>query len=248
MKVVNRSERWQAARSLVVYYGSGRADQLRQYDVAIVEPAGQSAAVRGMKDAGTIVLGYLSVMEMPSGAAEQAVVTTDDYLYHQGSPVVNHEYGGSLMDLRSPRWRRLVLRRASAILAQGYDGLFLDTIADIEYPCWGWELRVGLIGAAAEMVERLRRAHGDCLLVQNNGAQQLIGQTYRYLDGVCLENASLDEVGRVLDYLSQLPRYQSATAPRLLLVSDHQGTSYDEYVTPDVLVYQAPPHYLSMPI
>ncbi len=185
----NRRVQWQAAQSLCVYYGKGELDQLKAYDVAIVEPLGQNQqTVVQLQASGTLVLAYLSVIEAYTWDSKLQYATATDFLRLNNKPVTNPVYGGFIMDIRSQRWQRLIFHQAATLLAQGYDGLFLDTIDNVEAACWPLQTRLELVDSAANLVRQLRLTYPDHLLIQNNGMEMLAEQTVEHLDGVCCEN------------------------------------------------------------
>ncbi len=186
---MDRLARFAAARNFALYYGAGRDGELARFDVAVVEPAGQNeASLRRMQDSGTLVLAYLSVVEIPPWAPEIKLLKCDDFLCSRGEPLIN-ECGNRLADLRSSRWTGLLLYRAGSLLARsGYDGLFLDTIGDVESVGFAAETRDSLLLAAAGAVRRIRTVFPGHVLVQNNGLERLCLMTAEYLNGICWEN------------------------------------------------------------
>jgi hypothetical protein len=183
---MNNRARLVAAQSYALYYGSGKAEELSRFDVAIVEPAGQQETdVALMKANGTLVLAYVSVTEVAGYDPLFPLLEPSDWLLDvAGKPLRNDVFNTSLVDLRSSRWQSLLLHRIGSFLTRsGYDGVFLDTIGNTE--SFGHQVE-----AAAALVERMRRMHPDAVLVQNNGLNSLCMETKCWIDGVCWENPS----------------------------------------------------------
>lgn len=193
---MNKLAFFQAARNYALYYGAGNEDKLSVFDVAIVEPAGQQAAsLQKIKDSGTLVLAYLSVVELNPAAPEVKLFRDTDFLNVAGQPLMNEAYGNYLMDLRSNRWQGLLRHKAGSLIEHsGYDGLFLDTIGDIESERITPESRDALIMAAVNMISRFRSSFPGAILVQNCGLEKLCNLTASMINGICWENPPLGEI------------------------------------------------------
>jgi len=191
---VNRLSRFNAAKNFALYYGAGREEELARFDIAVVEPGGQSpASVRRMQAAGSLVLGYLSVLEINPSMQEFRLLDGSDFLSAEGRPLMNRDYGNYLADLRSKRWSGLLLHKAGHILhSLGYDGLFLDTIGGVESGDLPVSLRDSLLIAAADIVRKMRALFPGHIIVQNWGLEKLCFLTSGYLNGICWENPDFE--------------------------------------------------------
>lgn len=172
-----------------LYYGYGRAEQLSCYDIVVVDPAGQSVRdLKKMRDTGTLVLAYLSVMEIADYAEEFILLQKNDFLHINDNILKNKEYDTYLLDLRSPRWQQLLYQKAAKLRFLGYDGFFLDTIGDIENPVIPAAIRDQLFMAAVNILRKIRNDFSDQILVQNSGIDKVCLYTANLLDGICWEN------------------------------------------------------------
>lgn len=175
--------------SFVVYYGRGPVVGMEAFDLAILEPAGWSLSDRSALQAmGVTTLAYLSVLEATPGTRADAGLARDDLLVIQGAPWAIPQFGTMVVDPRSRRWQRFVYQRAMALLQAGWNGLFLDTLGDLEAPVVQGELG-RLLPAAAELVHGIRACAPDAYLVQNNGVWVLLPLVVTDLDGVCWETS-----------------------------------------------------------
>lgn len=213
---MDRLARFASAENYALFYGSGREGDLAGFDVAVVEPAGQSDdSLRRMRESGTLVLAYISVVEVSPGEPEYKLLKPGDLLSRGGEPIQNPVYGNYLADLRSTRWIGLLLRKAGSLLTgSGYDGLFLDTIGDVESGDLGTGLRDSLLLAAADLVRRIRTIHSGRVLVQNNGLERLCLLTAGLIDGICWENLRFGE---------PLGPWNEAVAGRLEKLKESRG-------------------------
>ncbi len=165
--------------SYSVYYGKKAADveQLANYDLAIVQPGTVSAAqLKTLHDNGTRVAAYLTIGELDKDSAFNAKVPAEWVLG------TNANWGSKFIDASQPGWQALIKEQADALIKAGFDGFFLDTLdtADL-YPKAG----PGLV----QIVQNLRKAYPDAVLVQNRGFA-LLNQTAPSLDAVMFENFS----------------------------------------------------------
>lgn len=260
---MDRISRFAAAKNFSLYYGLGREDELAAFDVAIVEPAGQSdASVIRMQKSGTLVLAYLSIMEISPTDPQVRMLKTEDFLYVDGQPVINREYRNFLLDLRSRRWLGLLFHKIGKYIVQsGYDGLFLDTIGDVESVELNFGARDLQLMAAVDFLRRIRSMYPSLILVQNCGLERLCYFSAQYINGLCWENPPLDRnacrpwVEMIINQLEQLKK-KYGTKVLLLLEGKVGIAEYDQPVgnnyrmalrianKNDFLLYRAPFRYV----
>ncbi|OPY58607.1 MAG: hypothetical protein A4E55_00788 [Pelotomaculum sp. PtaU1.Bin035] len=181
------------AKNYALYYGTGKEEKLAAFDVVIVEPSVYNEdSLKRIKDSGTLVLAYLSVMELRPAAPEIRLLKDADFLNIAGRQLINEEYGNYLLDLRSNRWRGLLSHRAGSLMENsGYDGLFLDTIGDIESVSIASKVRDSLMMAAVNIISQLKNNFPNSILIQNCGLEILCTLTSRLINGICWENPPL---------------------------------------------------------
>ena len=183
-----------AAKNYALYYGHGRERELSQFDMAIVEPLGQtSVALKKIQEAGTLVLAYLSIMEIHSDSLDVDFLKEEDLLAGPGGPLKNEQYGNWIVDLRSKRWNHMLRQKVESLLCAGYDGIFLDTIADVELVPVSPDCRTELIFAAAGFIADIKKEYCEHVIVQNNGVERLCLMTAKLIDGICWENPPFDK-------------------------------------------------------
>lgn len=186
----NRRQFFQDARSFIVYYGKGHLDKLAHYDIAIIEPSAYSASeVRALKETGTLVIGYVTIMELGSFHELYSKLKEQDFLRIDGEKQYKQQFQTYMLDLKSKHWQGLLQHHiGKLILHEGYDGIFMDTIGDVEDPSIPAVESDLQIKEAGKMVRHYRRLFPQSVLVQNNGLERLSLHTGKYLDGVCWEN------------------------------------------------------------
>lgn len=233
-------------RSFVVYYGRGPLSGIDTYDIAVLEPEGWTTPHhRQLQAAHVLTMAYLSALEVPPWRAPVAGLRDQDFITVKGKRWVKEPFGNWLARPDSRLWQHYIYEQAESLYRRGWDGLFLDTLGDVEdeqlAEHQGW-----LVPATAELVQGLRRSFPNRPLMVNNGLWQLVPVIAPYIDGVCWEGdltpdvltqpwaqAMLDFLGRssqergwVNFMLSHIPGNSLAFAQKLLRFgqdADHYG-------------------------
>ena len=128
-------------------------EELAQFDWVVLEPGHVSAAeVEFLRAQGSSPFAYLSIGEIDSHQAQQLV----PLLKAAASDIRNEAWDSQVMDLNAPAWREHLLVRAKALQAQGYSGLFLDTLDSFMLlpEARREEQRLGLIAVLRELHTR----------------------------------------------------------------------------------------------
>ena len=172
-------QRIKSIQSYVVYYGTGRVDDLARYNLAIIQPDTLTAEeLSALRSRGTLIVAYLSVGE----------VEPDRPWYSDGRVDPgwilgkNENWGSFFIDAGQPGWRSLMLELTGEYLQKGFDGIFMDTVDTASsFP----ETRDGMI----TLITFLRAAYPQALLVQNRGFS-VIGAVSHVIDAVMFEDLS----------------------------------------------------------
>ncbi len=144
----------------------------RSCDLLILEPD-HARAVAPLRGPDATVLGYISLGEVAESRAVFPALVKAGAL-RQRNP---HWPEARYADLRHARWRAEVVDRiVPAILAKGYDGIFLDTLDNAEAmeradPAGN----AGMIAAAASLVAAIRQRFPSITTVMNRGYALLPG-------------------------------------------------------------------------
>ncbi|WP_314002275.1 endo alpha-1,4 polygalactosaminidase [uncultured Paenibacillus sp.] len=177
----------------MIYYGAvdhSIVQNLKKYDLVIVEPQHWTTErVRQLQAAGTRVVGYVSVMEWPTWNVERGKgLRSADYLLRDGQRVYFSEWDSYLMDVREPHYRQLLVDEIEGQIAnKGMDGLFLDTVGDIEDHIQHTLLRNEMIHGYLALLADIRSRYPRLWLLQNRGFH-FISLAARYLDGFLWED------------------------------------------------------------
>ncbi|GEM49304.1 endo alpha-1,4 polygalactosaminidase [Deinococcus cellulosilyticus] len=164
--------------SFATYYGKDAAtiSKLSNFDLAITQPGLSKEQLDALHENGTRVVAYLSIGELDPGSAWAGEVK-DSWVLG-----TNANWGSKFVNASEVGWQDIMVRETGKLIAQGYDGVFLDTLdtADV-YP----QAAPGLVAT----VEKLRKTYPDAVIVQNRGFS-LLKQTAELVDAVMFEGFS----------------------------------------------------------
>jgi hypothetical protein len=183
-----RKDRLLLSQNFALYYGHNQIDLLSRFDMAIVEPKGQSITnIKRLKVWNTLVISYLSFMEVHPTETIFEQLSDDDFLRINNHKMMNKEFGTYLINLKSKRWIQYLIEeihhRYNTLES---DGIFMDTIGDIDgLP---EEVRKEQLVAITNFLFIIKTLYPKHLIIQNNGLEHVILQTSPYIDGVCWEN------------------------------------------------------------
>lgn len=188
--MTNKREFFKNITNYALYYGTGKTEVMSVYDAAIVEPRGQNKeGIKAMQQSGTLAIAYISVMEISETDSDYLLLKDEDFLKINGCPLINENYNTHLVDLRSRRWVSILMHNiGNLILNYNYDGVFLDTIGDIEHFAIPDLLQNQLCMEAVKVIGKIRELYGDIVIIQNNGLNYLLDYSWKLIDGVCWEN------------------------------------------------------------
>jgi len=253
---IDRRQLLIAARNFIVYYGKGQTNKLSNYDIAIVEPAGHDAqSVKKMQLLNTLVFAYVSITEIPDYDPFKKLLSTADYLTVNSEMIINEQYQTQIVNLLSNHWRNLLLHRIGTYLrVSGYDGIFMDTLSNVEWPSLPVGVQTEQQAAATEIIQKIHNQFPDHLILQNNGLESLCFATAPFIDGICWENPNFIQSETFTWHKKMRARMKNLAdqhAIRVLLLQEKSTVT--EPVAESVanwskqegfLHYVSPPHYL----
>ena len=185
-----------------------------------------------MQDKRTLVIAYVSVVEIFEAFPSYKFLRDEDFLKIDNKRVRNKEFNTYLINLKSKRWISILMHHiGNLILNNNYDGIFLDTIADVEFELFNEELQESLICGAVELITKIRELYEDIIIIQNNGVSKLIESTFEIIDGVCWENPNLwginncDWIEYIIGKLSTLCKNEM----KVLLLYEEKGILSQEF-------------------
>lgn len=192
---MSQRSRFRTCDRFSVYYGADAVAQLLKFDVVVLEPGHRTKEdIQALKDNDTLVLAYVSVMEVHDEHPLRAFVTESQFLREAMEPhkyITQREYHNRVVDMQSPTWRGHLLRHVGTLITrEGYDGIFMDTIGDVEMPNLPNPMQQ--VEGAHMLVQQIRKWFPDIILIQNNGLEVLCNYTAPYLDAIAWENPPIN--------------------------------------------------------
>jgi uncharacterized protein (TIGR01370 family) len=158
----------------LVYYGStAPAEAFRPYSTVILDSR-YHPALPPLAKAGKKLIGYISIGEASPDYSYFEQLKSEGLLIRSSNVWQGNQY----IDIRDSRWqRRLLDELIPAVLAQGFQGLFLDTLDSPLYleqtdPA----AYQGMADAAATIIRSIRTRFANATVVMN--------RAYKLLDNV----------------------------------------------------------------
>lgn len=154
----------------------------RRYRLLVLEPD-HDRAIAPLRGAGATLLGYVSFGEVERQRPYVAALERAGALL---APNV-HWPDARLADLRHPLWRATLLDTViPAILAKGYDGIFIDTLDNAEALEARDPAMKGMVAAGAALVAAVRARFPRLRIMLNRGYAAL-PEAARHIDYVLAE-------------------------------------------------------------
>jgi uncharacterized protein (TIGR01370 family) len=155
-----------SGRWAVIYSSEVTEAELAPFDLLVLDDR-HHPPIEPLRAAGKQVLVYLSAGEVEKTRPYFGAVEMEGSLVEE-----NPNWSGAFrIDLRDKRWQwRLIERIIPSLLAQGFDGLFLDTLDTAGYLESLDPVRfAGMTAAAAELVQRIRTRFPQARIMMNRG-------------------------------------------------------------------------------
>ena len=237
-----------------IYYDSPTPDLLKkmqELDAVMIEPVFYSQEqIQMIQQSGTKVYGYINIMEADKWNTELFNQLNEyDFFYRNQKRVYYPEWDSYLTDITSIHYQEILLNEVTTqISAKGLDGIFLDTVGNIDNEHWNnqdilKEQRNGLVS----LLQRIQEKHPKLSMIQNWGFDTLKTATSPYVDGIMWENFNYSTVSN--DQWSQnrikdLKTLRQQSGIQTLTVSFAENTNSTNYAESlGFIHYHEPDHY-----
>jgi polysaccharide biosynthesis protein PelA len=156
----------------VCYSGNAAVEEFHDFSLVVLD-SDTHPPLDLLHRRGRDLLGYLSLGEVERHRPYFAAVQAEGLLLGENP----NWHGSFYVDFRDERWRQRVIRQlVPALLAAGFNGVFLDTLDDAaglerDHP----EAFRGMTQAASELVRSLRAAFPHIRIMVNRGYDLLSG-------------------------------------------------------------------------
>lgn len=192
-----------AVESYKIYYrgiNEKILNDMSNYDLVIVEASHfDSKAVQRIKqNKNTIILGYLSVMEIGSWDREILDrLNETDYLTVDRKKVKSEENGNNIGDISQAHYRQILIKiLESRILSKGMDGVLLDTVDVLDDYTGDPAVYKRLMAGYTGFLRGIRSRFSDAYILQNRGFSSFYNIGGDYLDGIVWENFNSPEIDK----------------------------------------------------
>ncbi|MBM7649095.1 endo-alpha-1,4-polygalactosaminidase (GH114 family) [Bacillus ectoiniformans] len=161
-------------KTFQIFYGKPdkeKITELSKLDAAIIEAtAFKEDDLNVLKSKGVKLFGYVSLMQLENWNAElKDRVQETDYAKVDGEKIYIKEWDTYVMDIREEHYRQALLWKVEHYIAdQKLDGVFFDTVDDLDYyfrdrPAVLEEMQA----AYRTLLNEIHKRHPDMLIIQN---------------------------------------------------------------------------------
>ncbi len=196
--------RFATARSWCLYYGPETpdcVDRLGKYEIVVLDPAalGTNAVktISALHDRGCLVAGYLSMVEVAPWHRYRSRIPHEWYLVVDGSPWApwaGKEVGWDSnlsASLAEPQWREMLVGLVqSEVLDYGCDGVFMDTLEDLDFQGLPAEERPRQLDGLRQLMAALDERYPDAFFIANRTLQGTLSAVAPNVDAICWEDFS----------------------------------------------------------
>lgn len=204
--------------------------EMQKMDLVIVEPIEmQQPYIEAAQEKGTLIFGYINAMEADkwNEAFYQQLQEIDFYKDEYGEKMYFAEWDSYLMDMTSAHYQNLLLQEIQKqIVHKGLDGVFLDTVGNIDSflpPKEQGQQNQAMLA----FIKKIKQQFNGLSVAQNWGFQTLAEFTAHYIDFIMWENFSYDVVGEddwSLDKMNKLKQLREKFGTQVMTIGFNEET------------------------
>ena len=190
------------ARSWSLYYGPNvpaLVERLGASDLVVVDPKAlggtASNTIARLKEKGCLVAGYLSMFEVARWHRYRSRIPREWYLTVDGkpwSPWAGKEVSWDdnlVASLAEPGWREMLVGLVqSEVLDYGCDGVFMDTLEDLDFPTLPAAERPRQLEGMRQILAALDERYPKAFFIANRTLQGTLSVAAPYIDALCWES------------------------------------------------------------
>ncbi|KOS63200.1 endo alpha-1,4 polygalactosaminidase [Lysinibacillus agricola] len=220
-------DRLAAVKEYKYYLDTGNdkiGKEMAKMDLVIVEPIEmQQKYIEHAQKNGTLIYGYINAMEADKWNSElySQLNEEDFYKDEHGEKMYFSEWDSYLMDMTSKHYQELLLKEIQKqIVQKGLDGVFLDTVGNINSYLPENE-QATQNEAMLSFIKKIKQQYNGLSVAQNWGFQTLADYTAPYIDFIMWENFSYDVVGEdewSLDRMQQLVKIREKFGTQVMTI------------------------------
>ena len=144
-----------------------------------------------LKELGPIVYGYLSVVEQNENNLEFVSLRNDWFYKMAGKKLRNDLWGSYYMDLSKKAYQRFLLEQVLLHgVDKGLDGIFIDTVGDIDEMDFSEIEKKKMIEGYLNLLKAINTNYPDMKIIQNWGINIAKEHSSSLIDGIMWEGFS----------------------------------------------------------
>jgi len=169
-------------------------DKLSKYSVVIVEPRNiTKEQVVKLKQHGAIVYGYTSIIEQNEKNFSFNKLEDSCFYKQSGEKVMHEKWNSFYMDIRDEKYQEFLnCEIENEIIHKDLDGVFFDTVGDIDDANWNEYDKLMMRRSYTEFLENLNSSYKELKIIQNWGIHTAYKHSSKFIDGLMWEGFSFE--------------------------------------------------------
>lgn len=225
--------------SFQIYYdkmNDQKRQELLKSDAAILEPTALTETdISILKKEGVKIFGYVSLMQLENWNDElKRHIIDSDYAELDGERIYIKEYDTYVMDLREKHYREALLWKIEKyIAAQQLDGIFFDTVDDLDYYFHEEiETQGEMRNGYQLLLSDIKKSYPNLLIIQNRGFETYQAASRSKIHGLLWEGFEVEDMETsdwAKQWLTYFKKEQRFGKVRVLtVVSDQESYELSE--------------------
>jgi len=201
------------------------AQEMQQYDLIIIEPIVMDQSyIDAAKEKNVLVYGYINAMEGDKWNDELYTQFEggDFYRDNNGNRMYFDEWDSYMMDIRSKHYQEVLLQEIKRqIIDKGLDGVFLDTVGNID-DFLPDSQKAAFSRAMTVFMKKIKQQYHGLSIAQNWGFETLFGYTGKYVDFIMWEDFSHSVVAEdewALEMMSRLKKHRTKYGTQVMVIA-----------------------------
>ncbi|WP_423363853.1 putative glycoside hydrolase [Mycoplasma sp. P36-A1] len=229
-KKENKLMNIQKSELFKVYYGIESDEaitELKKYDYVIVEPLNwTNLGIKKIRDSNTKVYGYLDVLEYDPSKYEYEIMKYA--LLINEKQIKIEKWNTVIMDIRIKEFQNFLIKFTNDNISEKiYDGIFLDTIGDVDdYLNNHKKEQNEMQDALAQFLIKLKKETNTKILIQNWGFTTFKNHTKDYVDMILWEDFVNDKIRNDEWSLNWIKYFQENNVKVLTIIRTEEDAKY----------------------